>query len=311
MGKLLKYLLIIILFSAWGIILTNKEQVRQIVQEKIKSFEVPCSKPLEYSIGQIDPQFGISQDQLRVMAKEAEETWENSTGKNLFEYKSEAQFKINLVFDDRQKETIDSQSAQENLDKLNLSYDNASKQYASLSLNYKKQLDAYNDAVADYEKKLDKYNKKVSYWNEKGGAPGDIYDELKEEKKELDKELSQLEAQRKNLNSLAGKTNTAAQNTNQIADNYNQNLNTYKEKFGESQQFDKGVYNGEAISIYQFYEFNDLRLTLIHEMGHALGMEHVDNSRSIMYYLMGDQNMDSPQATEEDLAELKKVCQVK
>lgn len=308
MKKFLKYLLIITLFSAWGIILTSKDQVREAVKETLKSFEIPCEKPLKYSIGIIDPQFGISDDQLKVIAAEAEKVWETSLGKNLFEYESSSAFKINLVFDNRQKETVESENMQEKLGNLGLSYDSASKEYASLSLNYKKQTDAYNKGVADYRQKLERYNEKVSYWNEKGGAPGDVYDDLRKEKKELDKEFSQLENERKYVNGLAGKANTAAEKTNQIANNYNQSLNTYKDRFGGSQQFDKGVYDGESINIYQFYEFSDLRLTISHELGHALGADHVENSRSVMFYLMGDQDMNNPQATKDDLAEIERIC---
>lgn len=309
MKKSFQYILIIILFSLWGIILTNKPQAREYFQD-LTGINKPCTKPIEYSIGSIDPRFGISDSDFINTISEAEKVWEIPSGKNLFQYNTGATFRINLVYDSRQEQTMESKKLEDQLGQLESSHDVLTDEYNSSSAAYRKRIDVYNVALAKYKDKLSSYSSEVESWNSQGGAPSDVYDKLKKEKKELDSQFAELEKERIAINKLAGRTNDLAQKSNQIADTYNQNLNTYKDRFGGSVQFDKGVYDGQKIDIFQFYEIADLRLTLAHELGHALDIGHLENSKSVMYYLMGDQNMDDPQATEEDINALRSVCRI-
>ena len=92
---------------------------------------------------------------------------------------------------------------------------------------------------------------------------------------------------------------------------YNSKLNAYQSRYGEAREFDQGEYNGSQINIYQFRDLPELRLVLAHELGHALGMNHTENSASIMYYLMQDQDMDAPALSPEDQAVFSRICGVK
>lgn len=312
MKKFFQYLLVIILFSILGIILTNKESFHEEAQRlKRQYIDKPCVKPIAYSIGTIDSRFNISQDDFLSVMNQAEQIWENPMEKNLFQYDPSSQFKINLVYDERQQKTQEARSMENQLNSLELTHNQAEKDYASSSAVSKKKIDDYNKAIADYKDQLDKYNKEVEYWNKQGGAPEDEFNKLKKEKKDLDNTYGQLERQRKDINVLINKTNTLAQKSNQIAQNYNSSLGTYKSKFGESREFDKGVYDGNSINIYQFNDMSDLRLALAHEAGHALGIDHLSQPDSIMYYMMGEQDLENPKASEEDLGVLKNICNIK
>lgn len=309
MKKFFQYLLIIALFSFWGIIITNKESFREgFKQIRRQYIEKPCTKPITFSVGTIDSKFNISQENLLSLINEAEKVWEIPMGKELFRHDQNSQFKINLIYDERQQETQEAKRMESQLNNLELSYDKANKEYTSLSEASKKELNDYNNAVADYEKKLDKYNREVNSWNQKGGAPENEYEKLKEEKKDLEKTYNDLEKQRKKVNALINETNSLAQKSSQLAKNYNSNLNTYKNRFGESREFDKGIYDGKSINIYQFKDSSDLRLVLAHEMGHALGIDHLSQPQSIMYYMMGEQDLDSLKASDEDVSVLKGIC---
>lgn len=309
MKKFFQYLILIILFSALGIIITNKESVQEEVRQIRRQYiDRPCSKPIAYSVGSVDPRFGISQNNFIKTITEAEKIWEDPAEKNLFQYDPSAQFKINLIYDERQQATQESKDMESQLKSLQTTHDQLAGEYNSSSAESKKKIDSYNKAVADYKNQLEKYNQEVASWNQKGGAPGDIFDKLKAEKKDLDSNYSDLEKQRKNLNDLIDKANALAKKSNQAAENYNSNLGTYKSKFGAAREFDKGVYDGNSINIYQFEGVSDLRLALAHEMGHALGINHLSQPQSIMYYMMGEQDLENPKASEEDISALKQVC---
>ena len=73
-------------------------------------------------------------------------------------------------------------------------------------------------------------------------------------------------------------------------------------------QFDQGDYDWTRINVYQFNGFDDLRLILAHEMGHALEIGHLENSKSNMYYLMDEQNLNADTVTQDDFQALQGAC---
>lgn len=308
--RFLKYFLIVILFSAWGIILTNQEQTREVAQEVYRKVVPPCSRPLEYSIGSVDPKFGVTSQQLRQLAAEAAGTWNKASERQLFQYNPSSDFKINLVYDQRQEKTQAAAKLEQNLSALESTHDALENQYDSLNASYKKKIDAYNRNLEEYKSDLEKYNEEVDYWNERGGAPKDEYEKLQDEKDDLKDQYADLEKERKEVNALANQTNSVAQKENMIASSYNNSLATYKNRYGDSREFEKGVFDGQEINIYQFKEASDLKLTLVHELGHYLGLGHIDNPESIMYYLLGEQDMENITLTKEDVNELNKVCRL-
>jgi hypothetical protein len=303
-------LLIISLYAILGIILINKEQTREVVRSAKNFINPPCSRPLEYSIGEVDLRFGITRAEFEKLAEDAQFIWENSTGKNLFQYNPDAKFKINLIYDDRQEETIAAEGLEQDLNKLELSHEGITSQYEKIQSQYQQKIKRYEKDMASYEKDLEKYNDEVEYWNDQGGAPKDEYEDLEKKKKDLKDRYIELEKQRKEINSLAGETNNLVSQEKQLSTKYNTEVATYKNKFGNSKEFEKGVFGGESINIYQFKEKSDLELTLSHELGHYLGLEHVENLEAIMYYLIGEQDLENPTLAKEDISELKRACKL-
>lgn len=272
-------------------------------------FIKPCRTPIRYSIGPVDTRFDIRYDQFKKILAEAENVWEKPACLNLFEYDPDAPLRIKMAYDGRQQATSEARSLEAELEALNAKQAALNRQYTGLNAQYNQKSDALKKDIADYEKDLKDYNKDVAYWNGRGGAPADEYDELKEEQDDLKKRYDKLKKQENELNDLAKQINAIAAQENKIVSNYNSEVTTFQNKYGGTQEFEKGVFDSAAgITIYQFKENDDLLLTLIHELGHALGMQHVQNPRSIMYYLMGEQDLDNPTLTAEDMAELKSAC---
>lgn len=267
-----------------------------------------CDQPFLYSVGNIDSRFGINEESLANLAKEAEDIWDQQTGKNIFAYDSASSFKINLVFDERQEKTLETEALEQKLKKLELTDAGLKKQYDATYANYSKKTDDYNALVKKYEKKQKNYNNDVSYWNSQGGAPEDEFEKLQDEKEELEDDYKELDKKRKEINKLVKEINVLAEKESKLVSDYNQKVNTYKSKYGVAREFEKGVYNGREINIYQFNENNDLRLVLAHELGHALGIGHVENPQSLMYYLMSEQDLDASKLTLEDVAAMNKIC---
>jgi hypothetical protein len=302
-------LLIVAIYVAWGFALTNKEVVRDFVKESF-GLSQPCEKPLTFSVGRVDAEFGLPAEQVQILSQEAASFWNGAAGREVLRYDPSSTFKINLIFDERQESTLEARKMEEDLEKIELVYDSLSDEYKSLNDVYKKKVDAYNEEMVKYRKDTDEYNREVEKWNSRGGAPEEIYEKLKDEQKKLAERFKKLESQRSEINSLVKKSNNLVAEENKVARKYNQNLNTYQARFGNTREFEKGLFSGTEINVYQFREKADLKLTLIHELGHYLGLDHVENPKSVMYYLIGEQDLENPTLTEEDLNALRNVCRL-
>ena len=308
--KLALFLLSLIFIFALGLAVFEKSQpqVRNYIAATIAK---PCRTSLKYAIGPVDPRFNISPEKLRDILGTAEKLWEKNSGLNLFEYDPQAELKVLLVYDERQQQTLEAGQLETSLKNLDVQKTSLEKQQSTLSKEYEVKLSLFKSAVKKYEDRLRKYNKEVSHWNSQGGTSEDEYNKLRKEEKALKEEFRELEKKEVELNDIAKKSDTIITQENNIITNYNNAVNTYKSKFGSSQEFEKGIFDaGAGIIIYQFKEISDLELTLIHEFGHTLGIGHVENSKSIMYYMIGEQDLDNMTLTAEDMAGLKSACQL-
>lgn len=306
--KLFLFFIIAVFIFGFGITALKKSQPQ--VRKYIPAAK-PCRIPLKYSIGEVDQRFNISPEKLRDILSAAENLWEKNSGLNLFEYSPEAELKVRLAYDARQQQTLEAEQIEASLNNLDAQRGLLEKQQSTVSDEYDKKFSLFKKVVNKYEDRLEEYNKDVSRWNSQGGTSEEEYDNLKKEARALKDEFEELEKKEAELNALAKKSNTIVTQENKIINNYNQTVTTYKSKFGNSQEFEKGIFDPSAgIVIYQFKEVTDLELTLIHELGHALGIGHVENPQSAMYYLIGEQDLDNPKFTPEDLAALKETCQV-
>jgi hypothetical protein len=269
----------------------------------------PCVKPVFYSIGTIDSRFGITKEKFLNITKEAEAIWEKGANQNLFDYKDDARFKINLIFDDRQEQTLEANYSKEEIESYRTQYDSMVAEYKSSANSYERDLGLYNNNVAIFQNKLSDYNSWISEINSRGGATPKERQRLEAEKNELESEKNILDSQRVALNDRAGRLNSLGDSVNSLGKKLNITVDIHNQRFGEGREFEQGQTIGKReINIYQFDTINDLRLVLAHELGHAVGLEHVENPKSLMYYLMDQQNPQNPVLSQEDLSALNARC---
>ena len=215
---------------------------------------------------------------------------------------------MNLVFDERQERTQAFSGIEGAGEMTNREQGKIEDQYASLKASYDQASRNYEKHLASYGDRLTDYNRKVGMWNKRGGAPENEYAELADEKAALDKEGKVIEAERQEVNALVSRINLLAKKEEDLVKEYNTTLKDYEERYGPAQEFDQGEYIGQEINIYQFRDADELRLVFAHELGHALGIGHVENPQSLMYYLMEKQEADPIRLTAEDRAVFNAYC---
>ncbi|OGF64580.1 hypothetical protein A2661_01285 [Candidatus Giovannonibacteria bacterium RIFCSPHIGHO2_01_FULL_45_24] len=282
----------------------------------LANFELPlspCQKPIAYGLGSFDEKFGLSQKDFLDAVSKAEDVWERPMGLELFSYKPGGALKINLIYDYRQDATLKLQKLGIAVKDTKSSYETLKAQYEAMKVSYGVLKANYEKLVAEFEVRQDSYNAEVGSWNRKGGAPKDIYDRLTAEKKALDQEFSKIKALEAELNAKVDDINAFVIVLNRLVETLNLNVTKYNEIGGAAgREFEEGTYRsgpgGEQIDIYQFDSRQKLVRVLAHELGHALGLEHLENHKAIMYRLNSGMN---ETATPDDLAALKTLCEIK
>lgn len=272
-------------------------------------FPTPCKDVLTYSIGTLDTKFGLSHEEFLTTIQKAEDAWEKPSGMNLFTYDPHSSFTINLIYDERQEKTDLAKEITSSLTQKSQTRDDIKKEYEALYATYKKAQATYTANIAAYEQDIRQLDAEIKASNDSGGASREKFEEFEERQRALKKRLSVLEQERLALNTLAAKVNNLADSENKVVKTYNAEVDKLKEEFGNEREFGQGEYTGKDITIYEFTNTKDLLLVLEHEMGHALGLSHLPQPSSVMYYLVhkGNVSLDGP--TKDDLAALAAQCE--
>ena len=290
-----------------------RDQVYAAAHQVYAQFS-PCTSPLTYKIGTIDPQFNLSKKQFVAAIDQASQIWEKGSKKNLFAYDQDAGIiTVSLVYDYRQRAIDKLQSLGFTIDSNQSSYDGLKSKYNSLQSDYGGRKASFESSIKAFQSEQDAYNQEVQKWNAHGGAPRDVFNQLQAQKSSLATEQSQLQHTQDILNDEVDEINALATTLNGLAKTLNIEAANYNQ-IGASTggEFEEGVYESrlgeQKIDIFEFSNNAELTRVLAHELGHALGLNHVDDKNAIMYKLNQSSN---DRLTTADYKELTRVCKFK
>ena len=310
MRRLIDVVVLVVLVGGAGYLAyTHQTQVKGIVRV-VQGKVAPCASPLTYSIGTVDSRFGIPESTLVADLKEAEAMWETASGKNLFQYEeSGGDVTVNLVYDSRQAATDKLKVAGIEVDKSQASYDTLKVRYDALSAQVAREQSGYNGKIAAYQRDEAAYNAGVAQSNARGGASPAEYDRLQADKAALEAEYASVKSLEVSVNADVDTLNALATTINQLIVQLNLNVAQYNQTGAGAGEFEEGLYQlsggVQTISIYEYSNHVQLVRVLAHEMGHALGLDHVAGAGAIMYKINSGTGLT---ATPADITELNRVC---
>lgn len=311
MRRLINHLIevILMLVLLGGVVYVFREDLRPLF-ERVEHRILPCKSPIAYTIGDFDERFGLTRADFAKTIKEAEAIWEYPLKRELFESSDQGSLRINLVYDTRQQTTEKLKSIGVVVDQTQASYDKLQSQYESALKSYdakKKTLDAQ---IASYERDRAVYEQQVAYWRERGGAPRDDYERLESTRQSLNARAEALNVSRLEINAMAEQVNTLVSALNGLAKELNLSVTKYNRvSSSQGEEFEEADYTSDIqksqINIYQFTTRAKLVRVLAHELGHALGVGHVNDPDGIMYRLNTSSNTT---LTPDDLALVRNLC---
>jgi predicted Zn-dependent protease len=259
------------------------------------------NQPLKYRIAFIDPRFQLTREKLVEISQQAAEIWHKETGKTYFIYDSEAQLAINLIYDDHQ---LMKSEQQENLNALLQKQEVWRLKNEEIILN-KQEIDQLssdlNKRKISLKAEFEQYQQDVIRFNQ-GEHQYYRADKLKEQQNQLQQKSGNLQNESNNLNYKIQLLNLKIRELNQEQNDLSSLKTQFKlEQKASIQPFHKGLFSQNQIQIYGYASLNDLRLTLAHEFGHALGLKHTTDPKSLMYPRLKEQDIHNFKLTDSDL----------
>jgi hypothetical protein len=163
---------------------------------------------------------------------------------------------------------------------------------------------------ASYNQQVGAFNARAEAARRQGGATETVHRRLESDRRELDSVREGLERRQNELKELGETLNSLAVVINGMAENHNLDVANIRETGDRlGPEFSEGEYVREkgrqAITVYHFSNRDVLVRVLTHELGHAMGIGHLENPQAVMHRLMRSQSLE---LTPEDVAALKGKC---
>lgn len=261
----------------------------------------PLDTRLHYRIGEIDPRFGLSSSEAQQLSEQAARIWQQGTGQDWFVYDPHARLQINFVYDERQNQTRQRLEQLQQIEQTQIQQQQQQNTIDTEKQKIQQSQFILDQKQAEFQTALAQYNQTVEQMNHQGGAAPQLKERFDQQKFILEQQKQQLNQAILAHNQAVYESNLRVKQYNQANQQIHQSINQYNQHYA-ARQFDKGIFNGREINVYEFENQDDLRLVLAHELGHALGLKHTqDNPQALMYPTLKQQNLENFQLTSDDI----------
>ncbi len=261
-------------------------------------------------VGSIDPHFStiLSKEILKSLLKNIEQELESQVGANLFDISNDGK-PVNIVFVNRSNRKIAIERNLSNSKKLQEKLENIQNILPQLEEEIVVKQSEVEFLNQNINIKIEKLNNYIENENQKQHTQEEyekISNFVKDEQQNIKKEKNFYQQKLMKYKGLVGQYNQKITNYNMIVRNYNrirreiENLSkSFKEtkgaaigyiettlktiyKDGKFQREKTITSSMDRIEIYGFENLQELKVILAHEIGHLIGVAHIDTKGALM-----------------------------
>ncbi|MDA8131928.1 MAG: matrixin family metalloprotease [Elusimicrobia bacterium] len=303
------FLLVAVLNAAIWVLLTRGPQLLSAAR-LLRSGIFPCGSPITYSIGGIDQRFGLSAEELGSALAEAAAVWNRAAGREVFRAgPSGAGLAVNMVYDKRQEALDRLRGMGLETDRSIAAYKSLKAAYDELSAGLDLRQASLEARLSGYRRGEAEYNATVARYNRRGFASPQQRRRLDSARAELESDFALIKSEEGAVNSDIDTLNAMATTINQLIVELNLDVEQYNREGSAMGVYEEGHYRVDkalpAIDIYKYSDHDQLVRLLAHELGHALGLEHVPGRESLMSPVNSGSGL---VLYPDDLAELDRAC---
>jgi len=278
----------------------------------------PCDSPIKYRVGEIDGRFALSKERAAEALAEAAAVWNSAAKKRLFASSQESDLPVNFIFSDQQMSNRTRQAIAASVEDIRSQAGQLQAELDRLKQDYSAKKQNLDADISAFRLKQASYNNRIARLNSNGGVSQSEIQSVEMEKGDLARQREALEYRVTELNSMR-------ENLNGLVAQYNFRINGVRRDVSAinadaGKKFIAGEYvnryGSQQIVIYEYGSFSDLVAILTHELGHALGLAHNNNPKSVMSPSSEQQDRESaeadgsalPSLSADDMRDLRARC---
>ena len=274
-----------------------------------------CDIPLSVQAGRFDSRFRMTERTFHRALDEAISLWQGATDRQLFRQTDSAGLAVNMIYDSRQARASETRTAKTRIEQEEAAID---RQKRALDQQREALDQAQRQFKRDQERlnsKTDELNRLIERWNHGNLAQTPSNRRMLERRQaELESERKELQQQQEQISRRIARWRAAVDDFNARVTELRDTTQAFNADVSKRRITTMGEYQQQGsertIEIYQATTYQELRLVIAHELGHALGIGHVPDSASVMNAAISPENLDAWQLSPEDLAALRKTCEL-
>lgn len=253
----------------------------------------PCGIPIHVAVGDVDPRFGFDRSAVSEALAEAEELWQAPGDAQLFLRSDHRRaMTVNLEFDERQHGALQRRSLRGGIERNRSQL----RSHESTLVQWGNRIEAarlrHERNSRDLARSMQSHQAEVAAWSHDQArlrTPA-RRQALEREGTALRMAHADLERALHDLNRDIAAYNAGVHDQQQQASEYRGRIAEFN-TFSSEQPVVSGRYSyereqGRRIAVFRAEDHDELVLILAHELGHALGLDHVAQPEAVMNSLL-------------------------
>ncbi len=274
-----------------------------------------CDVPIDFHLDAVDDRFDLDRDTVRQAIRDAVAMWEHASASTLFRESDDGGMAVRLEYDERQASAQSRREERRELERLETTLEDRQEALRRDHEALNENIRAFEQEQSDYNARRRAHEESVAAWN--AGRIEQTPDNraaLERERSALQSARAELSEARATLEQRQEQLQARQQEVSDKARAFNERVAAYNRAAADGVGFQMARYERRggqrSIQVFRAMDADELRVVLAHELGHALGIGHVDDPAAVMYADLSSANAGRTDLAPADRAALADACDI-